>query len=1309
MTFFIPTRLTLLSTCVCLIVSQAAHSIGKTTEAAVELSPKVAKSYSNLNNNKSPSHQKFVYDAELGNTSYTYIVELNALSVAQEPTAAAQLSARKRGANRNRSSLNIANESSVLQRQLTLISKQQQQFLTHIAPVATNTIPLATYQYAINGFALKLTQNQAQLLSTSPEVKRIVRERVVKLDTDYAPALVGAPKVWDGSTFASVEMTQGEGIVIAILDSGVNTDHPSFAEVSADGYVHTNPLGDGVFLGDCAGNFTELCNNKLIGVYSYPIITQSYNDDNIFPPNLPKNGEDYGGHGSHVASIAAGNVLLNIEEVTPTLNEERSDGTPTGFTFAQISGIAPRANIISYQVCFPGTEDNNDTYNSCVDSAVLSAIDDAIRDNVDVINFSISGGGNPWSNATDLAFLSARNAGIFVAVSAGNSGPLASTSEKHAPWYTSVAASEHGRKNVFAKQLNNFNGGASTLTQISGQSNSGEIRASIVYAGNYTNTNDLGADAGQCLQPFPTNTFQGQIVVCDRGDVARVEKAQNVASAGAGGFVLANIDGGTTFLANDQYVVPGIHIDAQDGNRLKTWLATGTNHMATITVGVSEQFIDASRQDVITDFSARGPNTSISTLAPTMTAPGFEIYAAYADEQLGHDGHEPAASDYDYLNGTSMSSPMVAGAAALISSARPNWGPDEIRSALALTATTAMKKEDATSAADFFDMGSGRIQIDQAIASGLIMSESGSNYTNADPFFNGEPRNLNLPSITDNKCEITCTWSRKFTATTDATWSFLSQVISTGMTVNAVPSSFTLREGQSQTVVFTIDTTGAVKEFYSFALAIFSSPGLPNASLPISVIGSAGNTPREVYIEGQRAIDSTLIKNIRMVELENFVLTPYKPVKATTVSVNLKQDSDVSSYLDNVVDGVNITTIVVPDDAKRLVAKTTSTAKDVDLFVLKDQDGDGIPSITEEIAISANSGSNELITINYPEPGTYFIAIQNFESSEKVIDSVEMRYAIVTDQLAGNSLQTQAPSATSANEPFDIRVIYNLPNAQAGDEYFSVIEMGTRVLGKNLGIIKVNIKRIEDDVSIDATPTRVIAGDTFPFSISIDSNPSNEARNYRIVLPLPVGTQFGDFTTSHDGQLINNEIIWFVNKDAGADTSTILNVNATVLSGVQPGPIDLIVKSELIGQSFSELESAQVYRNIQVEGSPTLNINGSKNASLSVAESKTLTLPLAITEPNNDDISVSWRQNSGPSTEILKNNGSYTLAAPSVEVDTLLSYTLTVTDSNGNMDTAELSVTVNTIATSPSGSGGGGSLPIWILLLVPIAILRRKY
>ncbi|MFC3120254.1 S8 family serine peptidase [Agaribacter flavus] len=1252
----------------------------------------VVKSFDNPS--KTHNRVKFNFEPNLPAGEYTYIVELVSPAIAQDTKMVYALKQRKVSRHAN-SSTNQQVNKFILDYEKSLKNKQGK-MLSEMRSIKGDLKVLHAYTYALNGFAVEMTQKEALKVSSLAGVKRVSRSKVRRVDTDRGPELIGSPSIWQGQ-LPSLPQTQGEGIVVGVIDSGVNTDHPSFAEVSGDGYVHTNPLGDGVFLGDCASNFPELCNNKLIGVYSYPVITNNYTDTEVFPENLAQNGEDYGGHGSHVAATAVGNVLNNVNESIPEANAEESDGVQTEFVFDQISGVAPRANLISYQVCFGGTSADGDTYADCPGAAIAAGIDSAIADGVDVINFSISGGGNPWNDPDELAFLSAMNAGIFVATSAGNSGPNPQTSEKNAPWYTSVAAAEHGRENAFVKELTDFSGGNTPPPPLSGQSNTGSITASIVYAGDFSNPNDPGNDPAQCLQPFPANTFAGQIVVCDRGQIAGVDKAINVEAGGAGGYVLANVDGGDTFLANDQYVVPGIHMNAENGNRLKAWLASGSNHRATITTGMPNQTLDPERIDNLANFSSRGPNATNSTLTPTLTAPGVNIFSAYADQQFGHDGQPPAAGDFSYLSGTSMSSPHAAGSAALLSALHPTWTPDNIRSALSMTANTQLKRNNATETADYFDMGAGRIQVDQAAQVGLVLDESFANYVAANPARGGDPRQLNLPSITDSECRGICEWTRTFTATQDGSWEVSAESFDNDTVITVEPTNFNIVAGQSQDVRVTINSLAATKTEYIFGALRLSASNSPNLSLPISVLSTLGDIPTTSKATASRAVDETRIENIKAISIPEFFVTSFSLSKATVVTDEVSEDSDNEDYLDNIQDGVVTFPITVPDNAKRLITKiVSSSAVDLDLFLLFDADGDGELVSSEEIARSTSPNEIEEIAVNFPDAGDYVIAVQSFTASNAGTDAFELRYVIVTDD-QNDTLQVQAPASIEEDVPFNIDVAYKLDEIQNGDEYFGAIGLSNNAaIADKLGLIELNLDVGDLDTRLIATPSRLQQGDSAPLTIQIAGNNTDKSRSYRVSLAIPNGTSISDTNNAEGLTISDDNLIWLVTKATGDTQVSTLDLSLQVNANMPPGPIALNLSSALLNRDFESVLTLPSFDQLQVEGAPQITFTGIANNQLQVTETQTLTIPIVVSDPNNDAVTVSFIQTSGTDTEVIQDENGTRLIAPSVENDETLVYTVVATDAFEQETSQTLSILVNnnqapvieSITSPDSGNGG---------------------
>lgn len=638
-----------------------------------------------------------------------------------------------------------------------------------------------TYHYKAmyHGVMMRLTEEEAAKIKDLPNIKSVAKEPVYELDTERGPRWIKAHEIWEGTAVPTNAFPgEGAGIVVGVLDTGINTDHPSFAEVGpVDGYVHVNPLGDGNFVGHCVGgdndgipvpNVEVPCNNKLIGAWG-------------LEPGDTAAPEDSNGHGSHTASTAAGNhwagpffaVLINDDPNTP--QDDTVINENVGID--QVSGVAPHANIIAYDVCNA----------SCASTS--AGIDRAILDGVDVINFSISGVGSPWQN-NDRLFLDAVNADIFVAASAGNTrqnnpNPIADVNHD-GPWVMTVANSTHDRDGT--RSAGNFSGGDSSLIDINGQSiTTGFGPAPIVYAGDFVNPGETEPE--QCLSPFPENTWtNGEIVVCDRGAIARVGKGANVLAGGAGGMILANIDGGATTVVADFHVLPSVHVNATDGNALRAWLASGTNHTAEI-IDTSNPNGNPGNADVLSGGSLRGPNLDFDVTKPSITAPGTIISAAFNDSTLTPNG----SHELGIISGTSMSGPHLAGSGALMKATHPNWTVQEIKSAIMMSADRSGRKEDNMTPTDPDDVGSGRVDLSKAAMVGLVMDETFDNFLAADPATGGDPRTLNIPSVRNSTCGASCSWTRtlKHKLHTDSNWTLSTETDGT-FTLEVSPTTFSM-------------------------------------------------------------------------------------------------------------------------------------------------------------------------------------------------------------------------------------------------------------------------------------------------------------------------------------------------------------------------------------------------------------------------------------------------------------------------------------------------------------------------------------
>jgi subtilisin family serine protease len=673
---------------------------------------------------------------------------------------------------------------------LNHLQNRQNQFAVQMNQALGRSVEIQ-FQYlnVINGLAVHVSAEEALALAELPGVAAVYRDTLRELDTDVSHDLIRSASIWDGDTSHSMA-TRGEGVIVGMLDTGVNPNHPSFAATDGDGYTHTNPFGAGNFVGVCDPghpNHEDICNDKLIGAWN-------------FHPSSPS-AQDWNNHGSHVGSTIAG----NRHEAVFTVGTDVFTRT--------VQGVAPRANVISYLVCFP----------TCPGTSSVAAVDQAIADGVDVLNYSITGVDNPWNDIVDLAFLEGFNAGIFIAASAGNDGPGASTVAKTGPWNASVAASTHNR--IIANTLD-----ATEPTPVpsslvgmgavpgTGPAITADIEAEIRFAGLVDPGNERGCNA------FPPGVFSGSMALIQRGDCTFAVKVNNATAAGAMAVVVFNHLGGPpiTMGGLEGTTIPAVFIDRGNGNELRDFIVANapTPTSARINAGASVVTND-DWQDIMAGFSSRGPS-QFEMLAPTFTAPGVNILAA--GREVGGDPNQ-----YVFLQGTSMSSPHGAGAGALLRALHPNWTPAEIRSALASTADTeGILKEDAETPADPFDMGSGRLNLDKAGRVGLVMDETHANFVAANPAIGGDPKTLNLPAMVNMACVETCSWTRtvKSVATVAATYTAVVDA-PPGMAVTVDPPVFTLvpgtQNGATQQVEITVDVSGLPEGDWAFAEVRFET------------------------------------------------------------------------------------------------------------------------------------------------------------------------------------------------------------------------------------------------------------------------------------------------------------------------------------------------------------------------------------------------------------------------------------------------------------------------------------------------------
>jgi uncharacterized repeat protein (TIGR01451 family) len=954
---------------------------------------------------------------------------------------------------------------------------------------------LFRYQYAVNGIAAVLTAEEARAIADDPAVASIAPDQERVLHTDAGPLWQNADALWNAAPELGLPTDiRGEGVVIGVIDTGINPSNPSFADIGDDGYDHTNPLGDGVYLGACDATNVEQydpsfpCNDKLIGAYTF-----------VADEDTPR---DYDGHGSHTASTSGGNVVDDVVVAAPTLTTPPFD----------ISGVAPHANIVAYLGC-------------CTLAGLTGAIDQAIADEVDVINYSI-GSSSPsaaWDDFDTLGFLNARSAGIFVAVSNGNDGPLPETtgSPADAPWLTAVGASTHNRHN--GNVLTNLTSSEGPLPDIAGKSVTGALLepAPIVDAASVGDPFCLD-DSGH--EP----AFTGHIVVCTRGGGGggRVEKSRFVAAQGAVGFVLVNDELHAASLLGDQYALPGVFISYADGQTLKAWLATGTLHEGAI-AGTAFT-IDDARGDIMASFSSRGPNRAMDTIVPSVTAPGVDILAA-----LGVGDPDPPI--HGFISGTSMSSPHVAGAGALLTQARPAWTPAQMQSALMTTARPTVLNHDGTLATPYAQ-GSGHVDVGAATLAGLLFDETLEDYLAANPDEGGDPKTLNLPSFADFQCLAICTWEREATVPLnplgsapvpdDVTWT-ASATSDAGLTVGVTLTPATVSPGDDMGIAVTADVTGAPTGETLFGRITLtpSNSSVPAVTMPVAVVPASSVLPDAIDIETRRNAGSQLVPDIRSIAVSELTTSMAGMVKATIAEASLDEDPTRDDPYDD-LSQVDVRLVEVPPGATRLVTEILDAAMpDADLFV-----GTGdTPSPETEVCVSATGSALEGCDLPDPEPGTWWILVQNWEGSDAQPDEYTLASGVVPGTDLGNAGVAGPAGPIPTGQPYDVRVHWDIPEMVAGDIWYGMAILGSSpATPGDIGSIPVTLRRAADDVAKAASVEEATNGDTIDYEITVQPNITDSDLVYTVVDTVPEGLTVDPGSVSGGGVVEGQTITWQV-------------------------------------------------------------------------------------------------------------------------------------------------------------------------------------
>ena len=697
---------------------------------------------------------------------------------------------------------------------------------------------LYDYVHSVNGFAAELTAAQADKLAGMGSVLSVEKNEMLSLDTSSTPDFLGLTKPANEGGLWAKGIT-GEGVVIGIVDGGFWPESPSYSDRTG-----TGPNGQAGKLayqqlpgwnGKCQPGEAfnaSMCNQKVIGARFY---TAGVGETNI-PDYEFASPRDYGGHGSHTSSTAGGNSGV------------QATGDAAGF--GKISGMAPRARLAIYKACWvlPGSPSG-----SCSSLDTTAAIDQAVADGVDALNYSISGTSTAFTNSVEVSFLFAAEAGVYVSASAGNSGPTAGTVAHPSPWITTTAAGTHNRDGVGTLEIDSaiYNGASSAATAVTAELVDAETATNPAYVlpnpipASYPTTIP---DAVRLCTPGALDPAKvaGKIVVCDRGIIGRIDKSLAVHEAGGDGMVMVNTSPNS--INADLHFVPSIHL--QDTDRAAVKAAAAAHKQATISVGT---IVNNAAAPFTASFSSRGPITAGGgdILKPDIMAPGQDILAVVAPP--GNHGR-----NFDLYSGTSMSSPHMTGLGALLKQAHPDWSPMMIKSAFM---TTSYQTLSTGGASDYspFNWGAGHVDPNKAIDPGLVFDSNFADWINflrgqklvTSPGVALDASDLNSASIAIGDLAGIQSVSRTAKSVGSESETYTRSVVGlTGITVDA-PASFTIAPGATQawTATFT-RTDAAALGTYKTGFIVWTGNKGHVVKMPVVIRPVALAAPVEVSAAG---------------------------------------------------------------------------------------------------------------------------------------------------------------------------------------------------------------------------------------------------------------------------------------------------------------------------------------------------------------------------------------------------------------------------------------------------------------------------
>ncbi|SFL84881.1 S8 family peptidase [Rugamonas rubra] len=917
---------------------------------------------------------------------------------------------------------------------------------------------LYDYKVVLNGFAALLTDSEAQQLKANSAVASVVADTPRALQTSYTPSFLGLDQPGGLWSQLGGKEHAGENVVIGIIDGGVWPENPAYADrVDGNGtptfdnsgtLAYTAPLN---WHGACdsgEGFGPANCNNKLIGARFFDAAFLSTGrsrhwSDFASPRDSLGDGVGEGGHGTHTSTTAGGN-----------------NGVATlvhGIPMGKASGMAPRARVAMYKVCWSYDDATKATgaKNSCWGGDSVAAIERAVLDGAHVLNYSI-GGSDTINDPVEQAFLHAANAGVFVAASAGNDGP-ANTVSHLSPWLTTVAASTHNR--LMKATLSLGNGASYTGASL----NTSALPAKPIVRSEDAGLAGAGADALRLCYSAAWNggapaldpaKVAGKVVTCVRGTNDRVDKSLAVLQAGGVGMVL--VDNGAGLVA-EVHSVPTVHLSSADGAAVKAYAAAPA---ASAALGVFSIGIGATPAPVVAAFSSRGPNLfDANVLKPDLAAPGVEILAGLSPKLTPAqkadviNGTLVPPPNWGLYQGTSMASPHVAGVAALLRQQHPTWSPAAIKSALMTSGS--MTFPDGLAGMERgvlpWGQGAGHLNPNGAADPGLVYDAGQADFKKymcgagmAGECGSGSIAgyNLNLASITVGNVLGTAVVNRAVTNVGASAATYNASISVPGYNAVVAPNSLTLAPGQTKAFTVSLSRNGAPDNVWQYGKLswtdgshVVNSPVTARSGKPLSapaLVGSdraSGSRTLSITsgFAGRLGLASGGLKAVNRSALLNVA-------QAASGSVDtLEQIADACNAAGS---GVHVQPFSVP--AQAVVAAFETFNRDTGSNGGDDLDMALLSAGGEIVASSLHGGSNEAIVLANPPAGNYKLCVIGYAAANGTSTDFTLSSAVVGRADVGGNLKAMGPGKVYSGGTASVNLSWS--GLAAGQRYYGGVQ-----------------------------------------------------------------------------------------------------------------------------------------------------------------------------------------------------------------------------------------------------------------------------